>query len=699
MNFVERIAKWVGVDVEAVNRPELIQFRATMDAARVFKRAENFQKATDAFTRAGELCEQLGDVMGLSVVRLHLADIHIKQREFDEAQTYINLVLRTGDGVYPTAPRAYAKVAQGTLEMARGEYDVARSTFEEAAASAVKAKSPGAEGRALGHLAATYMREGNASYAAHLLRDAIPKLNMAGDVELSTSFIISLAEALIATGDTMEADHLLSRALMMSEQLKSRGDLRRVNMVLAKRALELGRYAESYNLYEKALQHTDEDAPERAAALRDVATACLYLDKQEDALVYAERAVRLKPDDLSLRGTLGTILQSMGRADDALPHLRAAVLAPEPDYDTLRALAAAYVDAGRAEHGLKTLQTTLELARRADLPMEQARTLRDIGHLHHRERRIPDAIKAWQQAYELYEARSVSAQAARLLCDIANARISMGNMTRAFKDYEQALMLINSVDDPATRGIVLSNAATVYVEKGDLETAEAFFTESIQIAQKTHDTAAEATRRGNFGWFLLNTGRAERAKTTLQFALELSERLNLRLQVAVQTSNLAQTASALGDDVAAQTLHQRALAVVDSVGATRWQSIIRSYYGQWLTAQGRAGEARPLLEETLALAQSQQDSEAIARATLELARTSISTDGAKAAADLYTLVNTVRPQGNKRLLADALTAFSSALSTQGRHTEARTAWTEARTYYNELGHPSKDMQPAWLAEG
>src|SRR5690606_33998452 len=170
------------------------------------------------------------------------------------------------------------------------------------------------------------------------------------------------------------------RGLRLAEQMNARGDLRRINMALAKRALEMGRYAESYNHYEKALQYTDEDAPERPTALRDVATACLYLDKGQDALVYAERAYALRPDDPAIRGTLGVILQSIDRPADALPHLQAAMNPAAPDYDTYRALAAAQVDAGDTAEGLQTLEAALVLAHKADPTQEDAGTARQDGH-------------------------------------------------------------------------------------------------------------------------------------------------------------------------------------------------------------------------------------------------------------------------------------------------------------------------------
>jgi tetratricopeptide (TPR) repeat protein len=696
MNFVERIAKLVGVDVDAVNRPELVNFRATMEAARAAKRAESYDEALDAFDRAAALADEIGDVMSLSVIRLHRADILTKLGQFDAARELIELVLRNSDGNFPTAPRAYAKVALGVLQLAQGEYEAARVTLEDARTMAQRAKSPGAEGRALGHLAATYLHEDNASYAVHLLREALPKLNTAGDLELSAHFIGQLGTALVASGETAEADILFSRGLRLAEQINSRGDLRRLHMALAMRATGLGRYAESYNHYEKALQYTDEDAPERAAVLRDVATACMYLDKGEDALVYAERAVALKPDDPAMRGTLGVILQSIGRAADAEPHLEAALDPSAPDYDTYRALAAAQADAGEPEAGLKTLETALGLARKADLPLEIARTLRDIGHVYAGQRRTGEAIKAWTGALELYEAQNSYAQSARLLCDIANARLLTGQTARAYRDYEQALMLINGADDLVTRGIVLSNAATVYIEKGDLETAEAFFSEAIQIAQKTHDTAAEATRRGNFGWFMLNTGRYERAKTALQAALEISERLGLRLQVAVQTSTLAQTASALGDDVAAAQLHARALTSIDSVDSPHWRAIVRVNYAQWLIEQKRYDEARQQLNEARAVAHETHNVEAQARTAIEMAKLDGMIDPAAAANELQPLVASLRTQSSRRLLADAFAVLSKLAAAQGAFEQANRLWDDAHKLYAAIDHPSKRIEPTWL---
>lgn len=697
MNLVERIAKWVGVDVSSANRPEVVEFKTLMEAARAAKRAERFDEALALFDKAALSAEQLRDTQGMSVIRLHRADIYIQIGDLAEAQTLINLVGNTLEPTVASAPRAYARVSQGVINLARGDVEGARAAFEEAQSIAQKAHSLGAEGRAMGYLGGMYLSEGNASYAVHLLREALPKLNASGDLELSAYFITDLARAFIAAGDIQEADQLLSRGLRLAEQIESRRDLRRLHLLLGQRALDLGRYADSYNHYEKALQFIDDGAPNQALALRNVATACLYLEKIEDARVYAERAYAANPDDLTARGTLGIILQASGRSAEAVPYLEAAA-AGDAAEDATRALASAYADTGQFDRAVQMLEAAAKHAHDASLPVEQARALRDLGHLYLRSNHLSDAIKVWMQAVALYEDNSHHAQAARLLCDIGGARVQLGHTARAYRDYEQALMLLSSANDPATRGVVLSNAANMYVDRGDLETAEAFFSEAIKIAQQTGDTRAEATRRGNLGWFLLQTGRYERAKNALNYALELSERLKMDLAVAVQTSNLAQTAAALGDNEAADQLHRKALERAALVDTSRWMSVLHGQYAAFLIAVGRGAEAVEHARIAEELAAASGDLDAQQRAAIETARAGGLSDPASARAKLASAVAQMRTNAPKRVLADALAVLSDLSGAVGDMTAAQAEWDEAVKLYQQVGHPAREHSPHWLVD-
>ena len=90
----------------------------------------------------------------------------------------------------------YTLVTLGTLEEGRGNWEEARSYYEQARSVAAKTAAVwAAKDARLGHLAGTYLREKNASYAVHLLREALPKLNVSGDIELSSYFVGQLGRA------------------------------------------------------------------------------------------------------------------------------------------------------------------------------------------------------------------------------------------------------------------------------------------------------------------------------------------------------------------------------------------------------------------------------------------------------------------------------------------------------------------------
>lgn len=623
MKLIERIASWVGFDVNAETKPEVVQLREALEEGRQYKRAEDYNQAETCFTRAHELAAGLGDHAIQAIVALHRADLYIRQQRFDEARNLLNLLQDSAQSAGEQAQQAYARVAVGTLAQAEDNWNAARTHFEAALEVARSAKAQGAEGRAMGHLADTYLREHNISYAIHLLRDALPKLNASGDIELSSYFVGRLGQALLMTGQDAEGDQLLGRALRLAEHMKYRPFERMWHLALGQRASEIGHDSEAFKHFQQVLEmlppETDEadTLEQRVDALRELARTCLNLDRHIDALTYAHRAVELAPDDPKTQGVMGMVLRADGRSAEALPYLRAAaikaaavpvvttaavtksgshdtvpkeglteassntsdpspealsLLTPGADLTTqtmiLRSLAAAEAETGDIDIALTTYQQALALAQGKDNRLEEARVLRDLGMFYAGQNQTQEALRTWAAALEIYEAQDYHAQVARLYCDIGGLRTFMGHNQRAMKDYEQALMHLSSLDDIETRGVVLSNAATAYVEQGDLETAEAFFGEAIKIAQKLQDRPAEATRRGNYGWFLLVTGRTQRALAALEYAIKQSETLNLTLHLAVQTSNIGLAQAEAGHPDEGLALQRKALALIAQVAPT-----------------------------------------------------------------------------------------------------------------------------------
>lgn len=720
MNLIERIASWVGFDFSVVNKPEVNRLREMLEAGRQHKRLEAYAEAEASFSEAQQLAEALHDQAILLIVGLHRADLLIRQARYGEAEALLSEMLTKTEAANEGAQHAYTLSALGTLEQARGDWAAARQYYERAMERARQANAPGAEGRAMGHLADTYLHEHNASYAVHLLREAMPKLNASGDIELSSYFVGRLGQALLATGQDTEGDQSLGRALRLAEGMQYRRFQRLWHQALGERAAALGRDNEAYKQFESALAIMPTDAPERAAVYRAMAKACMNLGRRDEALDYARRAAELGDDDPVTMGVLGTVLHAAGQSAEALPYLQRAVASGAEtgassafdhfDGAIWRGLAAAQAATGEAAAALITYTQALSIVRQQGdertWRLEEARIQRDLGAFYARQHDHQAALKAYSAALEIYQLYDYHAQIARLFCDIADLRTSLGQGQRAMKDYEQALMALNAVNDPDTRGVVLSNAARAYVEQGDLETAEAFFSESIKLAQKAQDRAAEATRRGNYGWFLLATGRPQRALSALDYALRQSRELGLTLHIAVQSSNMAQAHADLGQHEQALALHREAVGLLTAADHPYWAAMVRVHLAAHLLRMQKAeqagtealDEAIHILTEARATGEHLANPEVSIRAQTELARAALMrAQPDEAALRVAEAIAQARRILSRRLLAEALLLASEIQMRLNAPDRARELWDEARRLFELLHHPAAHKTPGWLA--
>ena len=718
MNIFERISGWLKAEATTPLRPELEDLRAAIEHARRLKRHENYAESLLALDQAALLARRVIDTSAGVAIALHRADVLIRVKDYDEAESLLNELKLNAEDANQRNHLAYIFSTLGMLAQAQADWSSARDYYEQALKAAQAAYSPGAEGRAQGHLADTYLQENNASYGVYLLREALPKLNTGGDIELSSYFVGRLGEALIATGQEIEGRNLIGRALKLAEHMEYRIYEREWRIVLAGQAMVTQQYDEARKLYEAALKITDtsQPTPQSVLLLCQMSKCALRQFEYETALDYARRAVALcenqtEADDtyIMAQGTLGIALRSMDKNSEALAPLEIAAQhynrlktleADHNQIDILRNLAAAQAETADSETAFATYQTALEIARTQDSRSEIAGTQRDIGILQARRSQPQEAIKSWTSALDIYEGERQFGRVARLYCDIANLRKSLGQSKRAMQDYEWALMALSSVDDPETRGVVLSNAATAYVDQGDIETAESFFVEAIKLAQKSEDRRAEATRRGNYAWFLLSTGRSQRAIAALDYARRQSQDLGLALPYAVQTDNLGLAYDEAGNYENGLTYHRQALTLIEPLHNPHWEAVIRANLGHTLISLNQSDEAAPYFEAALEIARPTEDVEVIAHALNGQARLALREEDVNiAGTGIAEAVTTARRSGSRRLIADALALQSEYQAKNSQSTEAAASWDEAKKLYSILGLSLAQHTPDWLELG
>jgi tetratricopeptide (TPR) repeat protein len=719
LKFINQVKHVLGIRSVSIvsNKPEFATLREALDAGQRAKRAENYPAALAELGRAMHLAISVGDTTAIAVIALNQAEVYTETGRYDDARELLESTYQGAQSARQRTQVAYMLDGLGWLAQRQDRWDEAQKYYEEALEMARSTRASGAEGRALGLLADTYLRANNASYAIHLLRESLPRLNLTGDIELSSYFVGRLGQALIASGQANEGQQLLVRALRLARQMGYRRYERLWGGVLGARALEQGRSEEALQYFTDALALYDALPADTSQiqALCQITKAALTLREHDTALGHAQRAEGRSTElgespHAQAQAALGIVLVARRAFADALPYLESATERYRrlqindgvfTESDLARALAAAYAETGADENAIRIYRDAAERAQAAGQRLETAQAHRDLGlHLLARHR-MADAVREWTQAVSIYEAERQLSQAARLYCDIAAARRYLGQGSRALKDYEQALMLLSSLkDDWETRGLVLANAATAYVDQGDLESADSFFNESIAIARRLGDSAAEATRRGNYGWFLLVTGKPQQAQSTIDYALRMSIDLRLDLQVAVQTDNLGLVADAMGDLAAGAGYHQRALHLLSKQGRTFWRARVRINYGNCLVLLEDAPLARQQFEQSLTEARADEDVEAIISALTGLGRAALLQPAAgDALTRLDEAVQLARKADMRRLLADALSVSSAAHAALGNGELAVNLWSEALKFYTILNAPQRLQQPSWLNAG
>lgn len=725
MNFFDRLAETLGLrhkpNDKSISSNKRDTLQTLLERMKRYKRSGEYDKALAEIQNATQMIsgyqEALLNETLPFALRLHTADIYTQQGRYADAQNILLNMQSEAELHKQKAYLAYVLIALGVLAQEQEQWELARDYYERALRVSKEYKLLGAEGRSQGHLADTYLHEGNASYASYLLQEAIPKINTSGDMELSSYFVGRLGESFIMQGKTADGQHLLGRALRIAEQMEYRYYQIRWRMALGLEAMREGLYDEAHRLLTTVLAQLSvqphKDPEKTVIVLCRLCKVCLRLNDIPATLDYSRQATEFsegisKKSRLMLTVVLGVVARTVHDYPTAIAHLQTAfddgylehqwTEGEFSSVEALRNLAVAYTEIGDYSSARATFDKALNYAEKADDPLDVAAVQRDIGIFYMRQKQLDEALKVWASALRIYESRGQYARAARLYCDIAHFRKQNGQFKRAIQDYQMALQILSSVNDIETRGVILANTAIAFVDYGDMETVDSFFVESVQIAAQLGDQLAEATRRGNYGWFLCITGKLDRALDMLEYALRLSEQVGAKMQGAIQTDNIGLVYDEKGMYEKAVYFHATAWEKLVGSNDLHWRGVVSANLGNSLVSLGKYDEARQLLDVALESGRQEADSEVIARAMMGLVRLNMVQS---APDDLHLLLDEAQTHAEKthsrRLIGDLYALRSRYEATYGDMDKARSAWNDAREMFRLLLSPLADATPAWLS--
>lgn len=249
-----------------------------------------------------------------------------------------------------------------------------------------------------------------------------------------------LGDAYRRAANEAEAVNAYQHAIQLGEKLDGRVDLFGPRLSLGQIRLLQGESEAALATLEPALQqsrHASDPQRERQV-LQVMADACLQLNRHEQMLATHERMLELADQQrdhaaaILHRENLISILNSLGRAEQALPHIQAA----------------------------------LEYARRKGQQGRKLVHLMELGRACYELSRLEDAEAAYTEALAAAEEQDNSRSIATILGRLGALYAEMADMEAALRFGELALVRADELGDPAILAEQSILAAMTYRDLG-----------------------------------------------------------------------------------------------------------------------------------------------------------------------------------------------------------------------------------------
>ncbi|GAA0483989.1 SARP family transcriptional regulator [Paractinoplanes deccanensis] len=216
----------------------------------------------------------------------------------------------------------------------------------------------------------------------------------------------------------------------------------------------------------------DADAPTLARAHRHVSTACLGLNRFDDAETALRKALGVSAPAGDTTGQafayngLAAVEDRRDRPGHALPHARRALELFEAAGHRI-GQAVALSSVGWYQALLGELPGALVSCRRALTLLEdlgdrygQAHAWDSLGYIHHRLGRHPEAVDCYQQAVALFTELGDRYQEADTTSHLGDAHLAAGDTRAAHEAWRHALTVLDELDHPSAEPLRAKLAAT-----------------------------------------------------------------------------------------------------------------------------------------------------------------------------------------------------------------------------------------------
>ena len=303
----------------------------------------------------------------------------------------------------------------------------------------------------------------------------------------------------------------------------------------------LGEYHQSYQVADQALKLSQEQnlPPKQLYSLLVKASACLNLDKTDEAKILLEQAQ-------ALIATLSEAEREQTKEEQAYFLSIVGILGHYSD--TLQTL-------GDPQ---KALEQSIAYWKVLDQPAGLARTLSRLGNLIEKPTHIEAALAIWKKLGNKYEY-------ARTSCLLGSLCRDKGNLKAAMDYNQEALKISQELDYKLGIAAALSCIGSNYEDHGDLAQALTIHNQILQIYEELDQTFGIRDALLNLGKNYLKQYELEKARHFFQRAYSETQKLILKSTYLIQPLFfLVQVALAFNNREEALSYQQQIQHIIDA---------------------------------------------------------------------------------------------------------------------------------------
>jgi tetratricopeptide (TPR) repeat protein len=226
--------------------------------------------------------------------------------------------------------------------------------------------------------------------------------------------------------------------------------------------------------------------------------ACMELRRYKDAIDWFNKALDHCKDkgtelEATAEETLGNAFSTMAQHSLALEHLHNALRIRERLGDvhtrgqSLHAIGRAYMRAEMHADAQHNLEQSIDVFRKKKKPYFEVQVVADLARVHQNLNDLPGALELALKAYESYQALGDLVNAAAIGATIGSIYEELEETETAFDVYLKAYRLLANHPDDAARLPILLNVGRMHKNRGDGDAAHLVFKWALEIATSLGD--------------------------------------------------------------------------------------------------------------------------------------------------------------------------------------------------------------------